>query len=168
MRTGWRTVAVGLVSAAVVAGSWLGASSALGAAQHTNRVVFMAQHIHGVKGLVLVEGSGLVVYTFNGDKPGHAATCTGACAAIWPEVRGVARVASGTHIAGKFGRINGQITYNGLPLYLFTGEKAHQNHAGNGFKVVHPTASSAPTPQPSPTYTPGPMPTPTSTSTYMY
>jgi predicted lipoprotein with Yx(FWY)xxD motif len=141
MRAGLRAVAVGAVSAALVAGSWLGASSAFGASRAANTVtvVFRAQHISGVKGLVLVEGSGLVVYTFTGDRRGHAGTCQGSCAAIWPPVRGVPVVASGTRIAGKFGRIDGQITFNGWPLYGFTGERPHQNFANGQFPVVRVT-----------------------------
>ena len=139
MRAGLRAAAVGVVSAALVAGSWLGASSAFGAPQaaHTPRVVFRAQHINGVRGLVLVEGSGLVVYTYTGDRRGHAGTCKGSCAAIWPPIRGVPVVAS--RIAGTFGRINGQITFDGWPLYGFTGERSHQNFANGQFPVVRVT-----------------------------
>jgi predicted lipoprotein with Yx(FWY)xxD motif len=162
MLTGLRAGALGVVTAALLAGSWWGASSAFGAAQHLpkNAVVFKAEHVAGVKGTVLVEGSGLVVYTFTGDTRGHAGTCTGGCAAIWPPVHGVAVLASGTKIGGKFGRIDGQVTYNGWPLYLFTGEKARQDHANAQFKVVRPT------PWHSPTTPPTPMPT--NTYTYMY
>ena len=45
-------------------------------------------------------------------------------------------MAHGTKINGKFGRINGQVTFNGWPFYLFTDEKPHQNHADGSFKVV--------------------------------
>jgi predicted lipoprotein with Yx(FWY)xxD motif len=137
-------VALGVVSAALLAGSGWSASPAFGASQHApkNAIVFRAQHVTGVKGQVLLEGPGLVVYTFTGDKRGKAGTCTGACATIWPPVRGVPEVARGVKIAGKFGRIHGQVTYNGWPLYLFTGEKSHQNHADSSFKVVRvPTPS---------------------------
>ena len=157
MRTGLRAGVLGVVSATVLlAGSWWGASSAFGAAQHTpkNAVVFRAEHVRGVKGDVLVEGSGLVVYTFTGDTRGKAGTCTGACAAIWPPVHGVPVVAQGVKIGGKFGRIDGQVTYNGWPLYGFTGEKKLQNHADSGFKVVHPAPWQAPKPKPTPTPTP--------------
>jgi hypothetical protein len=44
--------------------------------------------------------------------------------------------AHGAKLRGKFGRIDGQVTWNGWPLYLFTGEKPHQNHADSSFKVV--------------------------------
>ena len=140
MRTGLRAGVLGVVSAALLVGSWSGASSAF-ASPHApkNAVVFKAEHVRGVKGAVLVEGSGLVVYTFTGDTRGKAGTCTGGCAAIWPPVHGVPVLASGTKIGGKFGRINGQVTYNGWPLYLFTGEKPLQNHADGQFKVIRPT-----------------------------
>jgi predicted lipoprotein with Yx(FWY)xxD motif len=141
MRAGLRAAAVGVVSAALVAGSWWGASSAFGAshAANTVTVVFRAQHISGVKGLVLVEGPGLVVYTYTGDRRGHAGTCKGSCAAIWPPVRGIPVVAAGTRINGKFGRIDGQITFNGWPLYGFAGEGAHQNFANGQVPVVRVT-----------------------------
>ena len=141
VRTG--AVALGVVSAALLAGSGLSASAAFAAPQHTpkNAIVFRAQHVAGVKGQVLLEGPGLVVYTFTGDKRGKAGTCTGACASIWPPVRGVPEVARGVKLPGKFGRIKGQVTYNGWPLYLFTGEKSHQNNADSSFKVVRPAPS---------------------------
>jgi predicted lipoprotein with Yx(FWY)xxD motif len=119
----------------VLAGSLWGASSA-SAATPENAAVFKAEHVAGVKGLVLVEGSGLVVYTFSGDTRGKPGTCTGACASVWPPVHGVPVVAHGVKIHGKFGRIGGQVTFNGWPLYLFTGETARQNHADGSFKVV--------------------------------
>jgi predicted lipoprotein with Yx(FWY)xxD motif len=133
-----RAVALGVLSAALVAGSGWGASSAFGVPQraHKSTVVFKTLHVAGAKGLVLVEGPGLVVYTFTGDTRGKAGTCRGACAAVWPAVRGVPAIARGVKLPRKFGRINGQITYNGWPLYLFAGETPRQNNADSSFKVV--------------------------------
>jgi predicted lipoprotein with Yx(FWY)xxD motif len=155
MRSGWRGVAVSVVSAALLAGSGWGASAASAAPRDVirNPIVFRAEHVAGVEGLVLVEGKGLVVYTFSGDMRGKAGTCTGACASIWPPVRGVAIVAHGVKIRGKFGRIDGQVTFNGWPLYGFTGEKPLTDHADSSFKVVSPTPWKAPKPMPSPTPT---------------
>jgi predicted lipoprotein with Yx(FWY)xxD motif len=138
MRAGLRRVVLGVVSAALLAGSLCGTSSALGAARPfpNMAVPFEAQHVRGVQGLVLVAGRGLVVYTFTGDRRGKPGTCTGPCAAIWPPVRGIPVVAHGVKIRGKFGRINGQVTFNGWPLYRFTGEKLRQNHADRSFKVI--------------------------------
>jgi predicted lipoprotein with Yx(FWY)xxD motif len=151
-----RAITLSVLSAAVLAGSGWGVSSAFGAPQHAPaKVVFKSEHVAKVKGAVLVEGKGLVMYTFTGDKHGKAGTCTGQCAAIWPPVRGVAALAHGVKLSGKFGRINGQITYNGWPLYGFTGQKPGQNHADSGFKVVQATAPAAKSkPAPAPTATP--------------
>ena len=138
MRAGLRAVVLGVVSAALLAGSLWGASSASAAPRSAaaGAVKFEAQHIRGVRGLVLVEGRGLVVYTFTGDTRGKPGTCTGPCAAVWPPVRGIPVLAHGIKIRGKFGRIDGQVTFNGWPLYLFTGETSGQNHADGSFKVV--------------------------------
>ncbi len=137
MRLRSRAVVLSAMSAALLAGSFWSASSAFGAPQAAPKdAVFRAQHVVGVKGNVLLEGSDLVVYTFTGDKRGKPGTCTGECAAVWPPVRGIPERARGAKIPGKFGRIDGQVTYNGWPLYLFTGEKSHQNHADSSFEVV--------------------------------
>jgi predicted lipoprotein with Yx(FWY)xxD motif len=136
MRAGLRAGVLGVTSAALLAGSLWGTSSASATPVPNMAVIFAAQHIHGVRGLVLVEGRGLVVYTFTGDTRGKAGTCTGPCAAVWPPVRGIPVVARGVKIRGKFGRIHGQVTFNGWPLYLFTGETSHQNHADSAFKLV--------------------------------
>jgi predicted lipoprotein with Yx(FWY)xxD motif len=138
VRTGLRAIVLGVVSAALLAGSLWGASSAFGASRPVPNIAvpFGAQHVRGVPGLVLVAGRDLVVYTFTGDRRGKPGTCTGRCAAIWPAVRGVPVVARGVKIRGKFGSINGQVTFNGWPLYRFAGEKPRQDHADRSFKVI--------------------------------
>ena len=125
MRAGLRAGVLGVVSAALLAGPLWGASSASGAPRPFPNiaVVFGAQHVHGVRGLALVAGRDLVVYTFTGDKRGKPGTCTGPCAAVWPPLRGIPVLARGAKIRGKFASINGQVTFNGWPLYRFTGEK---------------------------------------------
>ena len=152
MRIHVRAVALAAASAALLAASGWGASSAFGASQTVKKeAVFSTAHVAGAKGLVLTEGKGLVVYTFAGDKKGKPGTCKGECAAIWPLVHGVPVVAHGVKIPGKFGTIKGQVTYNGWPLYLFTGEKSRANHSDSGFKVVQVKASSSSAPAPMPT-----------------
>jgi predicted lipoprotein with Yx(FWY)xxD motif len=138
MRVGLRAIGLGVASAGLLAGSVWGASSASAASRPVPNiaVVFGAQHVRGVRGLVLEEGRDLVVYTFTGDTRGKPGTCTGACAAVWPAVRGIPVLARGVKIRGKFGTINGQVTFNGWPLYRFTGEGPLRNHANGSFKVV--------------------------------
>jgi predicted lipoprotein with Yx(FWY)xxD motif len=138
MHAGLRAGVLGVASAALLAGSLWGASSASGAPRPVPNiaVVFGAHHVHGVRGLVLVAGRDLVVYTFTGDTRGKPGTCTGPCAAVWPAVRGIPVLARGVKIRGKFGSIHGQVTFNGWPLYRFTGEGPGRNHADGSFKVV--------------------------------
>lgn len=88
-------------------------------------------------GFVLVESAGYVVYTYGGDTAGKDGTCTGGCAALWPPVTGVALKSAADNLPGTFGTTStGQITYNGLPLYTFKGEKPHVNHASGMWKDI--------------------------------
>jgi predicted lipoprotein with Yx(FWY)xxD motif len=159
-----RAVTLGIASAIALAASGWGMSSAFGATGQAaghgakQEAVFKTEHVAGAKGQVLVEGRGLVVYTFTGDTRGKPGTCTGQCEAVWPEVHGVPVVAHGVKLTGKFGSIRGQVTYNGWPLYLFTGEKPGQDRADSAFKVVV-AGSSATTPKPAPAASPTPTPT---------
>ena len=137
MGIGSRAVKLSAVTATVLAGLGLGVPpvfAASHAVKHT--AMFKTEHVRGARSAVLAESSGQVVYTFTGDHRGKAATCTGECAMIWPLVKGVPVRAHGAKISGKFATINGQVTYNGLPLYLFTGAKPAQNHANAEFKLV--------------------------------
>jgi predicted lipoprotein with Yx(FWY)xxD motif len=79
-------------------------------------------------GYVLALANGDVVYTYGNDKQGGSPTCTSSCAAIWPAVTGIPMTNAGEKLPGTLGVVsmtNGgkQITYNGLPLYIFKTEK---------------------------------------------
>jgi predicted lipoprotein with Yx(FWY)xxD motif len=83
---------------------------------------------------ILVAGSnGMTVYTFTNDTASSGkSACSGGCLAKWPALT----VAAGTTptsdsgVTGQLGTItradNGslQVTYNGLPLYFYSGDKA--------------------------------------------
>ncbi len=89
-------------------------------------------------GMVLANGSGLTLYYFTADKPGSGkSVCTGGCAVAWPPLAAPVKAPAGVHLTGKLGvitRPNGvkQVTLNGYPLYLFSGDKASGQAAGNG------------------------------------
>ena len=89
----------------------------------------------------LVDSDGLTLYYDNAESGGSIA-CTGSCAAIWPPLllpSGVSAATAGSGVdASKFGtsdRPDGgtQVTYAGMPLYLFTGDTAGQA-TGQGFE----------------------------------
>jgi predicted lipoprotein with Yx(FWY)xxD motif len=89
------------------------------------------------KGWSMAEGSGMIVYTYAGDSAGKAPTCTGSCAAQWIPVKGTGLVSLADHNLPKsFGQIDGVITYGGLPLYIYKGEGAYQNHEGGEWKSI--------------------------------
>jgi len=87
-------------------------------------------------GYVLALANGDVVYTYGNDKQGGSPTCTSSCAATWPAVTGIPKTNAGEKLPGTLGVVtmaNGgkQITYNGLPLYIFKTEKPLMT-TGNG------------------------------------
>jgi predicted lipoprotein with Yx(FWY)xxD motif len=83
---------------------------------------------------VLVAGSnGMTVYTFTSDTAGSGTSaCSGACLTKWPAltVAAGATPTPGDGVTGKLGTITRaddgtlQVTYNGLPLYFYQGDKA--------------------------------------------
>ncbi len=72
-----------------------------------------------------------------GDSPTNSA-CTGACAAAWPPLRATGTPVIGTGLtASKVGttpRSDGrlQVTYNGHPLYTYTGDQNPGDTNGQG------------------------------------
>ena len=104
---------------------------------------------HSSVGYVLAEANGSVVYTYDKDTKGGAPTCTGSCAEAWPPVTGTPKAGPADTFPGTFGVVKGaggveQITYNGLPLYIFAGAKplsAAGNDVGGVWHVVPLSAS---------------------------
>jgi predicted lipoprotein with Yx(FWY)xxD motif len=88
----------------------------------------------GTQGTLVVAGSnGMTVYTFSKDVANSGTSaCTGGCLTKWPALTVAAGAAptAGSGAAGKLGTITRpddgtlQVTYNGLPLYFFSGDKA--------------------------------------------
>jgi predicted lipoprotein with Yx(FWY)xxD motif len=84
----------------------------------------------------LTDGTGRTVYMFTADKKDMSA-CNGACAGAWPPV-----LSTGAPVAGKgvtasaLGTIKRgaeeQVTYDGMPLYLFVRDTAAGSTAGEG------------------------------------
>jgi predicted lipoprotein with Yx(FWY)xxD motif len=80
-------------------------------------------------GQVLVDGQGRALYLFAADTT-SASTCYGACATAWPPLltdKGAkvdAMHAATAALTGTTTRTDGtvQVTYNGHPLYYFTGD----------------------------------------------
>jgi predicted lipoprotein with Yx(FWY)xxD motif len=115
---------------------------------------------------ILVNSAGMSLYKFSADSAGMSA-CAGSCAAAWPPLT----VASGTTpkggsgATGTFGTINRsdgtrQVTYDGHPLYTFSGDSSAgdvngQNITSDGgtWTVVTIGAASTPATTKAPTTT---------------
>jgi predicted lipoprotein with Yx(FWY)xxD motif len=88
-------------------------------------------------GNVLVDAQGRTLYQFGADM-GTTSACSGACARNWPPL-----LASGTATVGKSAKASllgsstrpdgkQQVTYNGHPLYLFSGDQKAGDTNGQG------------------------------------
>lgn len=91
----------------------------------------------GSLGSILVDAQGRTLYLFRADT-GPTSTCTGACATAWPPltVTGAPSVGAGGNAAlvGTTTRSDGstQVTYNGHPLYRFSGDSGAGTTNGEG------------------------------------
>lgn len=106
-------------------------------------------------GQILTDGQGRTLYFFAKDQPGKS-NCTGNCATLWPPVPASATTPSlPSGVPGQLGTITRadgtkQLTYDGMPLYLYSKDTKPGDTTGEGFAkvwfVVHPgTSLSTPT-----------------------
>ena len=89
-------------------------------------------------GKVLATYTGRILYLYTGD--GYKVThCAGACAHTWPALTTVDKPMSGSmgvkqSLLGRLTRPNGkmQVTYNGHPLYRYSGDTRPGQSSGYG------------------------------------
>jgi predicted lipoprotein with Yx(FWY)xxD motif len=92
-------------------------------------------------GKAVTDARDFSLYMFTPDKNG-ASTCYGKCEAAWPPLLTTGAPKAGTGAdASKLGttkRTDGtvQVTYNKLPMYYFTPDKAPGDIKGQGVKTV--------------------------------
>jgi predicted lipoprotein with Yx(FWY)xxD motif len=91
-------------------------------------------------GSILVDSQGRTVYLFAKDT-GSTSTCSGQCAVDWPPVTATGKPKVGSGVTarkvGTTSRSDGktQVTYNGHPLYLFTGDSGAGDTNGQGISA---------------------------------
>ena len=120
------------------------ASSSSGAAAGTSpsaAVTISAKSVPGV-GTVLVNGQGQTLYMLTSEKGGKI-TCTSSngCTKIWPEIalpKGTTAAKAGSGVqSSMLGTVkdasgNLEVTYNGWPLYTFSGDSGSGAAHGEG------------------------------------
>jgi predicted lipoprotein with Yx(FWY)xxD motif len=100
-------------------------------------------------GKYLADPSGNTLYTYNADKTG-VSNCTGGCLTDWPVYQdkgSTTGLPSGISTIKRTDNGQTQYTYNGMPLYYFTGD-SQGKVTGDGvedFSVAKPAASSSST-----------------------
>jgi predicted lipoprotein with Yx(FWY)xxD motif len=88
-------------------------------------------------GKILVDSHGRTLYLFRRDS-GTKSTCTGACAVDWPPLRATGKPTVGgganASVLATSARSDGkpQVTYNGHPLYRFSGDQSPNDTTGQG------------------------------------
>ncbi len=96
----------------------------------------------GALGTFLTGAGGRTLYILTKDSPGTS-TCSGGCASIWPPftVSGGAAPGAGTGVTGTLATISRpdgsvQVTYEGMPLYYYSGDSAAGQTNGQGIQGV--------------------------------
>lgn len=146
---------VGLTIVAAACGS-SGASPAVstkasgGASHSSTATVTVSVAQVGTLGTVLVDQSGFTLYRYTLDGK-DVSNCTGACAAVWTPLivptGGVLKAGIGVKdtLLATIVRPGGarQVAFNGMPLYLYTGDKKSGQTTGQGVEgtwfVVSPS-----------------------------
>ena len=89
-------------------------------------------------GKILVGGNGMTLYMFARDQ-GDKSACSGACAKYWPPYTGTPKAGNGLQasLLGSTVRADGtkQVTYDGHPLYTYSGDSAPGATGGQGLST---------------------------------
>ena len=98
---------------------------------------------HTTAGDALTGADGKTLYTNSREKGGTIA-CTATCVSAWPPLTGTVTAGSGvTGTLGTITRPDGavQVTYNGSPLYYYSGDSAPGQSTGQGIGGIWYIAS---------------------------
>jgi predicted lipoprotein with Yx(FWY)xxD motif len=133
-----RWAPVGLAAAALViaaCGSSASPGSSGSTTPATSSSALKTMTINGTA--VLTNAKGLTLYSFAPDTS-TTSKCNGSCAGVWPPVKGPATAGAG--VTGKLATItrtdgSTQATYNGHPLYTYTGDSAPGQANGNNLNI---------------------------------
>jgi predicted lipoprotein with Yx(FWY)xxD motif len=117
------------------AGGGSSPSAASSSSQSSSSATAMLKSAKTSLGTVLTDSKGMTLYWFAIDTP-TSSKCSGSCTTYWPPVIGTPQAASGVTLPGKLGTITRsdgsvQATYNGHPLYTYSGDSSPGQTNGN-------------------------------------
>jgi predicted lipoprotein with Yx(FWY)xxD motif len=145
----WTVSAVALVMSACAKSTTPSSGPSSGPSAQGGSVTIGTSSVPGV-GTVLVDAKGFTLYDLTSEA-GGTIMCTGSCATNWPPLLLPAGVMSATPESGisasKLGTITRpdggtQVTYGGLPLYLFVGDQSAGQANGQGVAGFHAVTTS--------------------------
>jgi predicted lipoprotein with Yx(FWY)xxD motif len=127
------STAVSASTAASASASATASPSASASASAASKATVEAKPVGSIGTVLVAASNGKTVYQFANDvKDSGKSNCTGGCATTWPPltVAAGATPSGGSGVTGTLGTITRaddgtlQVTYNGLPLYFFSGDTA--------------------------------------------
>jgi predicted lipoprotein with Yx(FWY)xxD motif len=126
-----RALAVPAAAAGLAALAACSSSSSSSAGSGTAEAAAAGLKTANIGGVtVLANAKGFTLYSFAPDTATKSA-CDGACATAWPPQTALAAVTS-PYATIKRSDGSSQLTFNGHPLYTFTGDTAPGTASGNG------------------------------------
>jgi predicted lipoprotein with Yx(FWY)xxD motif len=137
---GTRAIAAAMAATVVLAAACGGSSSGGRGGSHAAGPIQTARNA-SLDTSVLVNQSGMTLYSLSAEKNGRFICTTSACLKLWHPVIAPGGGLQGDSVSslGTIKRPGGgpmQVTYRGLPLYTFAADHKAGSVAGNGFKDV--------------------------------
>ncbi|MGA3038300.1 MAG: hypothetical protein ABSE64_12550 [Vulcanimicrobiaceae bacterium] len=131
MRTALATFVI--LAATALGGCGGGGSYGMGSASSNNATSSPLSTAQLAGSMGYVSPAGFTVYVLSSDSFNNS-TCTGACAGVWPVLVPPGAAASMSTGWSSFVRSDGktQLSYNGWPLYTYSGDSAAGQTNGNG------------------------------------
>jgi predicted lipoprotein with Yx(FWY)xxD motif len=131
--------ACGSSSGGYGSGSQAVATQASTAASGASAALVRSAPVAALGSTVLVNAGGMTLYSLSGEQSGKFICTSSACLAAWHPLTATTSTPAGS--VGSLATVKRpdgteQVTYNGMPLYTFTGDTAAGEAKGQGLKDV--------------------------------
>ena len=135
-RTAWGAMAAAAVVLLAACGSKSNAATSGGSGSGMHAPAVATRSVSGI-GTVLTASNGFTLYHLTTETNGQI-KCTGSCRSTWPPLlttEGAPAAPAG--VSGTFGTLHRpdggtQVTFNGMPLYRYSGDTAAGQASGQG------------------------------------